>query len=62
MVFSDRLLVCIALKTAMREREGKLSEGNSDPGSSSVDEILSVLDEVADFQTWAASMRMLSID
>lgn len=44
------------LQAALRDRQGKPSEGNSESGGS-VAEIMAVLDEVADFRRWADSMR-----
>ena len=43
------------LSVSCRRREGKISEGDSEGGS--VEEIMNVLDEVADFSKWADSMR-----
>jgi len=49
-VLSGRFSAC-----SCRRREGKISEGDSEGGS--VEEIMNVLDEVADFSKWADSMR-----
>jgi hypothetical protein len=45
-----------AMSEAISQREGKISEGDTD-GGGSVEDIMSVLDEVADITKWADSMR-----
>ena len=48
-----------ALQVALAELARKPAEGNTSESGSSVSEIMRVLDEVADFQKWADSMRQM---
>ncbi len=48
-----------ALQVALADLEERPAEGNTSESGSSVSEIMRVLDEVADFQKWAASMRQM---
>ena len=48
-----------ALQVALADLEEKPAEGNTSESGSSVSEIMRVLDEVADFQKWADSMRQM---
>ena len=48
-----------ALQVALADLAHKPAEGNTSESGSSVSEIMRVLDEVAEFQKWADSMRQM---
>lgn len=48
-----------ALQVALTDLQQQPAEGNTSDSGSSVAEIMRVLDEVADFRKWAASMRQM---
>ena len=48
-----------ALQVALTDLQQQPAEGNTSDSGSSIAEIMRVLDEVADFRKWAASMRQM---